>query len=102
MVANKPDPPVYLVRLPQMVSQSVAEYPSLAEPFYSEDKAVDYPHDACILKMVYEDMPLRKPPDVDKHVMEGNRALARHGGSNTNANDVLTTLMTLLEKFSAR
>ena len=105
MVANKSEPPVYVVRLPHMVSQFVEEYPSLATPFYMGDVAVDYPLDACFLKIVCDGMPLRVRRGVqDKHVgamVEGNSIVPQGGGSNVNICDLMQTVMNLMTKLSS-
>lgn len=103
MVKYTPQPSVYVVHLPQMVSQFVKEYPSLAEPFYMGDVAVSYPFDACFLKLVCEDMPKREPKDDDKHAnaMPSTTMVPYDGGS-MNISNLLQTVMGFMDKMSRR
>lgn len=95
-------PAVYCVALPEDVSIFVADYPTLADPFYSAGAAVQYPGDAILLKMVSDGMPLRERVGAKgSAVVEGGHALAcRGGGASMQVSDVLAGVMQILNKFS--
>ena len=74
-------PAVYCVALPEEVSMFVADYPTLADPFYSAGAAVQYLGDAILLKLISDGMPLRNRVGAQGSAMvEGGHARAGPGG----------------------
>ena len=80
----------------------VADYPTLADPFYSEGVAVQYLGDAIILKLISDGMPLRKRVGAkgSAEVERGHALACRGGSASMQVSDVLAGVMQILNKFS--